>query len=208
MSAQCNGYTQATVAFTCGGAGALPPTAKPIITGGKITGLEFDSLGFGIVSPLTATVTGDGTGATITIQIGASANPVVSELKQLADGFKAHIIADGPSTTDAAAFAYRNDHGTRRVFIVDPTVSGWSVKTSTYALEHSSARVAGLISRGGKEKGFLEAPSEKEGYCNGGLGRPLGDGYRGKNNRGNTLNENEYAALIRGEGWDMWGHPT
>ncbi|WP_461328500.1 hypothetical protein [Bradyrhizobium liaoningense] len=128
VTAQGNGYTQATVAFTGGGAGAVLPTAKPIITGGKITGLEFDSLGFGIVSPLTATVTGDGTGATITIQIGASANPVVSELKQLADGFKAHIIADGPSTTDAAAFAYRNDHGTRRVFIVDPTVAGWSVK--------------------------------------------------------------------------------
>ncbi|MHC2677747.1 phage tail sheath protein FI [Bradyrhizobium diazoefficiens] len=208
VTAQGNGYTQATVAFTGGGAGAVLPTAKPIITGGKITGLEFDSLGFGIVSPLTATVTGDGTGATITIQIGASANPVVSELKQLADGFKAHIIADGPSTTDAAAFAYRNDHGTRRVFIVDPTVSGWSVKTSTYALEHSSARVAGLISRVDNEKGFWESPSNKEVYGIGGLGRPIDYAYGDKNSRANILNENEIATFIRDEGWYLWGNRT
>ncbi|MGX9427977.1 phage tail sheath C-terminal domain-containing protein [Bradyrhizobium sp. LeoA1S1] len=201
-------YTQATVTFSGGGVGAVLPTATPIITNGKITGLEFQSLGYGIVSPVTAVIGGDGEGATVTIQIGASANPVVGEMKQLADGMKAHIIADGPSTTDAAAFAYRNDHGTRRVFVVDPKVSGWSVKTNTYAIEPSSPRVAGLISRVDNEMGFWESPSNKEIYGVGGLARPVDYAYGDKNSRANILNENEIATFIRDDGWYLWGNRT
>ncbi|WP_315751387.1 phage tail sheath C-terminal domain-containing protein [Bradyrhizobium sp. SZCCHNS3055] len=206
--AQGDGYTQATVAFSGGGAGAVLPSATVILTNGKVTGLDFTSLGYGIVSPVTATITGDGTGASITIQTGASANPVVGELKQLADGMKAHIIADGPSTTDAAAFAYRNDHGTRRVYIVDPKVSGWSVKTNTYALEPASPRVAGLISRVDNDTGFWESPSNKEVYGMGGLGRPIDYSYGDKNSRANILNENQIATFIRDDGWYLWGNRT
>lgn len=208
VTAQGSGYTTAGVTFSGGGEGAVLPTATPIITGGKITGLEFQSLGYGIVSPVTAAITGDGTLATVTIQIGASANPVVSELKQIADGMKAHIIADGPSTTDAAAFAYRNDHGTRRVFVVDPKVSGWSVKTSTYSVEPSSPRVAGLISRVDNEMGFWESPSNKEVYGVGGLARPIDYAYGDKNSRANILNENQIATFIRDDGWYLWGNRT
>jgi phage tail sheath protein FI len=208
VTAQGTGYTEATVAFTGGGTGAVLPTATVIIEGGKVTGLEFQSLGYGIVSPVTATITGTGTGATVTVAIGAAANPVVGEMKQLADGMKAHIIADGPSTTDAAAFAYRNDHGTRRVFIVDPTVSGWDVKSSTYSLERGSARVAGLISRVDNEMGFWESPSNKEVYGIAGLGRPIDYAYGDKNSRANILNENQIATFIRDDGWYLWGNRT
>lgn len=208
ITAQGDGYTTASVAFSGGGVGAVLPTATPIITNGKITGLEFQSLGYGIVSPVTATITGTGTGATVTITTGPAANPVVGEMKQLADGMKAHIIADGPSTTDAAAFAYRNDHGTRRVFVVDPKVSGWSVKTSTYAIEPSSPRVAGLISRVDNQLGFWESPSNKEVYGIGGLARPIDYAYGDKNSRANILNENQIATFIRDDGWYLWGNRT
>ncbi|WP_047308778.1 phage tail sheath C-terminal domain-containing protein [Rhodopseudomonas palustris] len=203
-----DGYTYATVTFEGGGLGAVLPTADVVLVNGKVTGLDFKSLGYGIVSPVTATINGDGAGASITIQTGAAANPVVGELKQLADAMKAHIIADGPSTTDAAAFAYRNDHGTRRVFVVDPKVSGWSVKSSTYALEPASPRVAGLISRVDNELGFWESPSNKEVYGIGGLGRPIDYAYGDKNSRANILNENQIATFIRDDGWYLWGNRT
>lgn len=201
-------YTTATVSFSGGGAGAVLPVATPVITAGKITSLEFTSLGYGISSAVTVTIDGDGTGAAATVTTGPTANPVVGEMKNLADEMKAHVIADGPSTTDAAAFAYRNDHGTRRVFIVDPTVSGWSVKTSTYSLERASARVAGLISRVDNELGFWESPSNKEIYGIGGLGRPIDYAYGGKNSRANILNENQIATFIRDDGWYLWGNRT
>ncbi|CCD94688.1 conserved hypothetical protein [Bradyrhizobium sp. ORS 375] len=201
-------YTEASVIFSGGGVGAVLPTASVILTDGKVTGLEFKSLGYGIVSPVTAEIVGDGTGATVKVRTGPAANPVVSELKQLADGMKAHIIADGPSTTDAAAFAYRNDHGTRRVFVVDPKVSGWSVKTNTYAIEPASPRVAGLISRVDNELGFWESPSNKEVYGMGGIARPIDYAYGDKNSRANILNENQIATFIRDDGWYLWGNRT
>jgi hypothetical protein len=201
-------YTTATVEFSGGGEGAVLPVATVIRVNGKVTGLEFSSIGYGITAPITATIHGDGAGATVTVTTGPSANPVVGEMKSLADGLKAHIIADGPSTTDAAAFAYRNDHGTRRVYVVDPTVSGWSVKSSTYSLERGSARVAGLISRVDNEYGFWESPSNKEVYGIGGLGRPIDYAYGDKNSRANILNENQIATFIRDDGWYLWGNRT
>ncbi|WP_316202969.1 MULTISPECIES: phage tail sheath C-terminal domain-containing protein [unclassified Bradyrhizobium] len=208
VTSQGNGYTHAEVTFTGGGVGAVLPSATVILTNGKVTGLDFTSLGYGIVSPVTAQITGDGTGAAISIQTGASANPVVGELKQLADAMKAHIIADGPATTDSAAFAYRNDHGTRRVYIVDPKVSGWSVKTNTYALEPASPRVAGLIARVDNVSGFWESPSNKEVYGMGGISRPIDYAYGDKNSRANILNENQIATFIRDDGWYLWGNRT
>ncbi len=208
MAAGTKDYTTSSVTFEGGGEGAVLPQAKPIIVNGKFTGLEFTTLGYGITAPVTAVIHGDGEGAAVTIQTGAAANPVVSELKQLADGLKAHIIADGPSTTDAAAFAYRNDHGTRRVFVVDPKVSGWSVKSNTYAVEPASPRIAGLISRVDNELGFWESPSNKEVYGIGGLARPIDYAYGDKNSRANILNENQIATFIRDDGWYLWGNRT
>jgi phage tail sheath protein FI len=201
-------YTAATVSFAGGGQGAVLPVAKVLITNGKVSGLEFTTLGYGIVAPVTATIAGDGAGATVTIQTGASANPVVSEMKALADGMKAHIIADGPSTNDAAALAYRGDHGTRRVFVVDPAVSGWSVSDKQYAVERASARVAGLISRVDNESGFWQSPSNHEINGIGGLARPIDYAYGDKNSRANILNENRIATIIRDNGWFLWGNRT
>ncbi|WP_315743089.1 phage tail sheath C-terminal domain-containing protein [Bradyrhizobium sp. SZCCHNR1075] len=201
-------YTEATVTFAGGGVGAVLPQAKVLIVNGKVTGLEFSSLGYGMTAAITATIDGDGEGAVVTIQTGPSANPVVNEMLALADGMKAHILADGPSTTDAAAFAYRSDYGSRRVFVIDPTVSGWSVKTSTYSLERASARVAGLISRVDNDTGFWESPSNKEVYGIAGLGRPIDYAYGDKNSRANILNENQIATFIRDDGWYLWGNRT
>jgi phage tail sheath protein FI len=126
----------------------------------------------------------------------------------LAQGMKAHIIADGPSTTDAAVLAYRADWGDRRVYIVDPEVAGWSVKTSTYSLERSSARVAGHIAHVDNDYGFWESPSNKEINGVGGLGRPIDYSYGDVNSRANILNSNQITTFIRDDGWYLWGNRT
>jgi phage tail sheath protein FI len=201
-------YTAATVKFTGGGEGAVMPTATVNLAAGRVTGLSFRSVGYGITAPITATIEGDGTGAVVTVQIGPAANPVIGEFLPIADGLKAHIIADGPSTTDADAIAHRDDWGSRRVFIVDPHIEGWSQSTDTYVLQPASSRVAGHIARVDNNFGFWESPSNKEVYGIGGLLRPIDYAFGHKNSRANLLNEQCIATFVRDDGWYLWGNRT
>jgi uncharacterized protein len=201
-------YNEATVTFSGGGDGCIYPQATVNIINGAVTSLTFTSLGYGFTNTLIATINGDGAGAEVTIQTGAAANPVVNEMLGLAQGMKAHIVADGPSTNDADALAYRADWGDRRVFIVDPEVSGWSVKTSTYSLERASARTAGLIAQVDNNKGFWQSPSNQEINGIGGLGRPIDYSYGDPSSRANILNSNQIATFIRDDGWYLWGNRT
>lgn len=207
ISNQGTGYTAATVAFSGGGA-IVQATGHPVIAGGKITGIVLDSPGWGYTSAPTVTITGNGSDAAATATTGASTNPVVGEMLGVANGLRAHIIADGPSTTDSAVLAMRDDYGSRRVFLVDPKVSGYNAGTDTYVFEHGSARVAGLIARTDNEYGFWESPSNKEIFGIGGLARPIDYAYGDKNSRANILNENQVATFIRDEGWYLWGNQT
>lgn len=209
VNAQGTGYTTATVTFANGGVGAVLPVVAPVIAAGKITGFSIVSPGYNITGSLTATLSGDGTGATLgTLTTGAAANPVVGEMLSIANALRAHVIADGPSTTDSAAIAYRNDFGSRRVFVVDPKISGWNTATDQYVVEPASARVAGLIAKTDNDFGFWESPSNKEVFGIGGLARPIDYAFGDKTSRANVLNENEVATFIRDEGWYLWGNRT
>ena len=202
-------YTVATVTFAGGGDGAILPVVTATIEEGKIKGFEIVSPGFNITGALTATLAGDGEGAELGAPTtGATTNPVVGEMLSIANAMRAHIIVDGPSTTDSAAIAYRNDFGSRRVFIVDPKVSGWNASTDTYVVEPSSARVAGLIAKTDNDFGFWESPSNKEIFGIGGLARPIDFLWGDKTSRANVLNENEITTFIRDEGWYLWGNRT
>lgn len=205
LSNQGAGYTEATVEFTGGGA-VVPATGRAVIESGKVVGIEIVTPGYGYTAIPTVTITGDGTGATATAETGASTNPVVSEMMAIADALRAHIIADGPSTTDSAALAYRNDFGSRRVYIIDPKVSGWSASQDEYLMQPASARVAGHIARVDNDKGFWESPSNKEIYGIGGLARPIDYAHGSKTCRASILNEHEIATFINDEGWYLWGN--
>jgi len=208
VTAQGTGYTTATVTFS-GGGGLVQATGHAVIEGGKITGIALDSPGYGYTAAPSVAIVGDGSGATLgAAVVGASTNPVVGEMLSIANAMRAHIIVDGPSTTDSAAIAYRNDFGSRRVFIVDPKISGWNVATDTYVVEPASARVAGLIAKTDAEFGFWESPSNKEVFGVGGLARPIDYAFGDKTSRANVLNENEIATFIRDEGWYLWGNRT
>lgn len=139
---------------------------------------------------------------------GGLANPVVSEMLGLADQLRAAIIADGPNTNDADAITYRNDYGSRRVYVVDPAVEVWDTATDSAVSNPASARVAGLIAKSDQERGFWWSPSNREVYGIVGTSRPVDFALGDPNSRANYLNENEVATIIRKEGYRLWGNRT
>jgi hypothetical protein len=216
LSNQGTGYTSApTVAFTGGGTdpNKVLPTAVAVLgTGadaGKVVAVTITNPGRHLTeAPTIAFTGGGGTGAAATATTGSAANPVVSALLPLANQFKAHIIAEGPSTTDAAALAYRNDWGSRRVYIVDPKVKVYDTVAAAYVSKPNSPRAAGLIARIDHEIGFWKSPSNETVNGIGGLDRPVDWALGDPNTRANLLNENEIATFIRDEGWRLWGNRT
>ena len=138
---------------------------------------------------------------------GGLANAAVAEFIGIAERLRAVVIADGPSTTDAAAINYAEDFGTRRVFVVDPRVVKLDANGSPI-YEWASPIVAGLICKSDNERGFWWSPSNLA--INGVLGTErtvdyaLGDPAA----RANLLNEAKVATIIRMDGFRLWGNRT
>jgi len=133
-------------------------------------------------------------------------NAVISDMVGVAERLRAVIIADGPSTTDEEAKAYRKDFGSRRVFVVDPAVKVF--RDGEAVVEPSSSRVAGMIAKSDNDRGFWWSPSNTN--MNGivaterAIDFQLGD----VNARANLLNEKEVATIIRQNGFKLWGNRT
>ncbi|MEC8887368.1 MAG: phage tail sheath subtilisin-like domain-containing protein [Pseudomonadota bacterium] len=137
----------------------------------------------------------------------AIANPVVAELIGIAERLKAVIIADGPNTNDADAFAYAGDFGSKRIYMVDPK----SLKTDSDAnivQAWSSAHVAGLLAKSDNDRGWWWSPSNQT--INGivGTARAIDFVMGDANCRANLLNEKNVATIIRQNGYRLWGNRT
>lgn len=207
MTDEGEDYTFANVVFT-GHGGVTSPVGEAILSEGKIVGVRLSKPGFDLKNTPDIAFEGDGSGATARAVMGNAANPLVGELLGVALGMRAHIIADGPSTTDAAAYQYRKDWGDRRIFILDPRVLGWSETDQEYVLQSGSARIAGHIARVDNEFGYWESPSNKEVVGIGGIERPIDYADGSKTSRANLLNEQCIATFIRDNGWYLWGNRT
>lgn len=203
-----DGYTEPPVVTISGGGGGAGAKAVAVLTAGKVTGITVTKPGSGYTSAPTVTIAaGVGSGAVATASFGIVANAVVAELIGVATKLRAHIIADGPNTTDAAAIAYRGDFGSRRVFIVDPmhiktdssgnTVTAWS-----------SAITAGLIAKSDNERGFWWSPSNYEFSGIQGTSRPIDFTLGDYASRANLLNASDVATIIREDGFRLWGNRT
>lgn len=202
-----SGYTSAPAVSLTGGGGS-GATATAEITGGVVTKINVTNPGSGYTSAPTVGITGGaGTGATATASFGSTANQVVSELIGISERLRAHIIADGPSTNDAAAIAYRGDFGSRRVYVVDPRVLITDTDGTT-VVDWSSPRVAGLIAKVDNELGFWWSPSNQ--LINGIVGteRPIDFVLGDASSRANLLNEQDVATIIRQDGYRLWGNRT
>jgi hypothetical protein len=133
---------------------------------------------------------------------------VVTEMLGPADQVKAVIIADGPNTTDTAAINYRENFGSKRVYIVDPQVTVWDTVSNSDVSRPVSARVAGLIAKSDNERGFWWSPSNREIYGITGTSRAIGFALGDVNSPANYLNENEVATIIQKDGYRLWGNRT
>lgn len=207
VSAGGTGYTSAPTVALTGGAGT-GATATATVVSGVVTKVTVTNAGSGYTSaPTVAFSGGGGTGAAATAAFGSTANAVVAEMLGIAERMRAHIIADGPSTNDAAAIAYRGDFGSRRVYVVDPR-SLVTDNTGTTVVSWSSPRVAGLIAKIDNDLGFWWSPSNQT--INGitGTERAIDFVLGDTSSRANLLNEQEVATIIRQDGFRLWGNRT
>ena len=131
---------------------------------------------------------------------------VLTELVSVAQRLRAVIVADGPSTTDAAALSYATASGSDRVYLVDPSVKVLASGVET--LEPASARVAGLIAKSDNDRGFWWSPSNQEILGIVGTERPIDFVLGDASARANLLNAGNVATIIRQNGFRLWGNRT
>jgi uncharacterized protein len=131
---------------------------------------------------------------------------VLTELVSVANRLRAVVVADGPSTTDAAALSYATASGSDRVYLVDPSVKVLASGVET--LEPASARVAGLIAKSDNDRGFWWSPSNQEILGIVGTERPIDFVLGDTAARANLLNAGNVATIIRQNGFRLWGNRT
>jgi phage tail sheath protein FI len=131
---------------------------------------------------------------------------VADALISIADKLKAVVIADGPSTSDADAIAYRNNFGADRLYLVDPQVIIWDRFNSAEVVDPASARVAGVIAKSDHERGFWHSPSNRTIRGVLGLERPINFVMDDPNTQSNLLNAEEVSTIIHLEGYRLWGN--
>lgn len=137
---------------------------------------------------------------------GDAANPVVVALTSIADRLRAVVVADGPNTTEADALTYRADHGSDRVFIVDPAVTVFDTETATNVVRPASGFVAGLIAATDLKKGFWWSPSNQVLGGVTGAARPVAFALSDPDTEANRLNEGEVATVVHQNGYRLWGN--
>ena len=137
---------------------------------------------------------------------GDPASPVTTNLIAVAEKLRAVVIADGPNTNETDAKAERQNWGSDRLFIVDPSVTVFDNVSASYVTRPSSGYVAGLIAKRDIEKGFWWSPSNQ--VINGisGTARPVSFHLSSTETEANRMNEAEVATIIRRDGFRLWGN--
>ncbi len=137
-----------------------------------------------------------------------AANPTVAALSGIADRTKSIAIVDGPNTTDDAAISYRNDWGSKRIYMVDPSAKWQNPVTGTIEAVPASPYVAALFAKIDTQKGFWFSPSNNviDGIV--GTGRPIDFQMGDPACRANVLNADEIATIIHRKGFKLWGDRT
>jgi uncharacterized protein len=205
VTAGGTGFTEApTVVFT--GANTRPAKARAVIQGGAITAVIVEDPGLGYeAAPAVSFVGGDGEDATATAVIGTTANPVVAALVGVADRLRAIVLADGPNTSNAAALSYREDFGSDRLMVIDPSVLAFDVTEATNVTKPAASYAAGLQSRMDNERGFWWPFSNQPIAGVTGVSRPIAANLSDRNSEHNLLNEQGITTIIRENGFRFFG---
>ena len=131
---------------------------------------------------------------------------VITALLAVAVRTRAHVVADGPGTTEADALALKDLYDSRRLYIVDPDTV--IARGGADVARPASAQVAGAISRRDNERGFWWSPSNQ--VLNGvkATGRPISFSLAQPDTEANRLNEAHIATVVRQNGFRIWGNHT
>lgn len=131
---------------------------------------------------------------------------VGTEMVTVAEKLKAVVLADGPNATDAAAISYRENYGSKRMYIIDPHVKVWDTLANAEKIQPVSARAAGLLAKSDNERGFWWSPSNQ--VINGIVGTARGIDFSigDLNCRANYLNENQVTTIVHENGYRLWGN--
>jgi hypothetical protein len=207
VGAPGDGYVQATtkVVFDPPAAGGRQAQGTVQVVLGKVTGVTITDPGYGYAAAPAATVTGDGTGATVTTSLGFVANPVAKALEAVAPRLRAIALVDGPGTSYEDAVSYRNDFGSQRVMVLDPGVVVYDIETATNVTKPASAYAAGIQARIDKENGFWWSFSNNEIQNILGPARPVDFMYGDPDAEANQLNGQQITTIIHDDGFRFWG---
>lgn len=132
---------------------------------------------------------------------------LLAALSGVADKLRAHIIAEGPDTTDAAVTTYAQNFGSRRIFLVDPGVK-LTDNTGNTVIHSNSATAAGLIAKVDNTLGYQWSPSNQIITGITGTTRAVDYSEADPNCRANILNQANVATIIRRNGFRLWGNRT
>lgn len=202
------GGTAGTFALAFSGGTGSGAAGTFTVASGGVTAITITAPGrYSVVPTAVFTASSGLSGAASTLTLGNYANPVVSALLSVAAQLRAHVIAEGPSTTDADAITYRGDWGSRRVYIVDPKVKATDA-TGAIVSKPVSPFVAGLMAKVDDTEGFWVSPSNHAFTGVLGLDRVIDYALGDSSARANILNENEIATVIRDDGFRLWGNRT
>ena len=207
IGAQGQNYVLATTSITIAAppAGGRQAKAVPQVVGGKLTGAIITDPGYGYDTVPAVTVTGAGTGATVTATLGHVANPVGVAFASIVDRLRAVAFLDGPGTSYEDAVEYRSDYGSQRVSIIDPGVLSWDTENSVYVNKPASAYAAGIQARVDEEKGFWYSFSNELIQNIGGPARPVDFMPNDRDCEANMLNASQVTTVIHDDGFRFWG---
>lgn len=185
--------------------GGRQAKAVPQVVGGKLTGLIITDPGYGYDQVPGVTITGAGTGATVTAVVDHVANPVGVSMASIVDRLRAVAFLDGPGTSYEDAVSYRQDYGSQRISIIDPGVLSWDTENSVYVTKPASAYAAGIQARIDEEKGFWYSFSNELIQNIGGPARPVDFMPNDRDCEANQLNSQQITTIIHDDGFRFWG---
>lgn len=199
VTAGGSGYGEdATITITGDGTGAA---ARPIVSGGVVTGAVITNPGRGYSEITLAVVDAAGTGATLTGTIGSVGNPLAHEMVGLLDEIGAFAFLDGPAISDEAAVTAAGHYGSARLYMVEPMGQVYDADLGGYVSRPGSAYFAGVQAWTDRQMGFAHTLSNKRVAGIDGVNRPMRYGPQT-----DYLNENRIGTMInRGDGWRCWG---
>ena len=136
----------------------------------------------------------------------AGVDEVITSLLAVAKRTRAHVVGDGPGTTEAAALALKDLYNERRLYIVDPDTV--IARGGANVARPASALAAGAIARRDNERGFWWSPSNQVLTDVKATGRPVGHSLSQPDTEANRLNEAGIATVVRQNGFTLWGNRT